>query len=450
MIIQQSQLGPLKKIGEGGQGDIFEVAPAVATLVKYGQPVVVKKYHAHKPPPAGAADGLVERAKWARSCDRAAQAELFQAAAWPLAVVKAGSALWGIVMPDMRPRYAAAMTLPSKEVKQILVSLQHVLEDDAYVQRRFGVAFDTTTRARVAEAMARSLAVMHRHGIIASDLSQANVLVALRRPHQVTFIDCDSMVFRGGEALSVVETPDWIMTSQFNERATTRAADQYKLALAILRLFTRSQSVSSLDAVMPGAGSGSRKVRDHVPAELHVPLTKALTTKQRITASAWVPMLKAVHSPPAKPKSATTAKPGKATSTSTSAKRPRTAAPTRKTARTSGAMKPAATTSTAAAKPTGSPPKSPGSAMPNPATARRSPPGTRPPYASPPARLSGLVPSKPASPPSATSPAPLVRAKPVSPPAPRRSALDEFIDDWGEFFVPAGIALVVLLIIVLA
>jgi hypothetical protein len=295
VIIQRSQLGALTRIGEGGQGVVFGAGAAVAGLVHYDEPVVVKQYHLHKPPRAGAADALVQRADWAQRCDDTTKAELFKAAAWPLAVIKDGAALWGLVMPDMRPRYSAPMVLPSGDTKSVLTCLEHVLKDDAYLLRRFGVPFDTSARARVAESVSQSLAVLHRHGVVASDLSHVNVLVSVRKPYSVTFIDCDSMVFRGREALTVVETPGWWVTSAFGERATSRAADQYKLALAIMRLFARSQSVTGLDDPVNASDPAGGKVRKHVPDPLHAPITRALTEQRRPTAGEWTQLVKSVR-----------------------------------------------------------------------------------------------------------------------------------------------------------
>jgi hypothetical protein len=455
VIIQRSQLGTLTKIGEGGQGDIFQLGPAVSKLVKYDAPVVAKKYHAHKPPRAGAADALVGRATWIRSCDEQARTELLQAAAWPLAVVKDGASLWGIVMPDMRPRYAAQMTLPSGGVKQILVSLEHVLKDDPYLKRRFDVAFDNSSRARVAEAMAKSLAILHRHGIVASDLSQANVLVGLKKPHHVTFIDCDSMVFQGREALTVVETPGWYMTGKFGEQPTTKAADQYKLALAIMRLFARSQSVTGLDDVLPGAGV---KVRDLVPDALHASITKAMTVKQRPTAGAWGQVLRTVGGNSAVK---TTPKPGKKAKAGADTKKP-TPPPSKTvwTAKPGGIVIPPtgsatrrpprrATTPPAPTTARAGTPKPPAVRVPPP----RRPPVVKPPTATPPpfydptARQvppAAVPPAKPVfptsyrppttppktTPPKTTPPKPA--AKPpinLTPPPPPPS--NDFWDEWG-------------------
>lgn len=294
MIVKLSQLAGLRTIGDGGQGDVLEVDPGLNRIVGYDDAVVVKRYHAHKRPPERAARELIERAAWAQSCVPDDKAALFAAAAWPLAVVTDGPQLWGIVMADMRPHFEAEITLPGGGTKMVLTALQHVLEDDAYLQRCFGVAFNTLARVRVAEAVASSLSVLHGHGIVASDLSHVNVLVALRPPYRATFVDCDSMVFRGSEALTAVQTPGWHMTLQFDESSAAVPADEYKLALAIMRLFARSQSVTGLDDALTAAGGGRRTVRDAVPAALHDTLARALTQADRPSAAEWRSSLEAI------------------------------------------------------------------------------------------------------------------------------------------------------------
>ena len=94
----------------------------------------------------------------------------------------------------------------------------------------------------------------------------------------VCFIDCDSMVFHGRQALAAVETSDWQIPSEFSEPPRTRAADDYKLGLLILRLFARSH-----DARRP-----ETHIR-HVPSELRGLLVRSLgaDARNRPPAGEW-------------------------------------------------------------------------------------------------------------------------------------------------------------------
>ena len=134
--------------------------------------------------------------------------------------------------------------------------------------RGLGVRLDTFTRAEVAERICDALAFLHRHAIVASDIAPNNLLVAFGESDEpaVCFIDCDSMVFCGRQALASVQTGDWEIPATFAEPPSTRAADAYKLGLVVLRLFARSH-----DARAPAPHTR------YVPAELHGLLARALS-----------------------------------------------------------------------------------------------------------------------------------------------------------------------------
>ena len=266
MLIKLSQLDLTTSIDSGGQGFIHEVDPALASAIGWPGSLIAKRYPQSLPEPALA--DFLHRVRWAGSLPAEARAELYRAAAWPLMVIEDHGALAGIVMPDERERFGARYTSPSEVTKTKLMSLEHVLSGDAYLQRRFDVKCDTYLRAVVAERLATALAVLHRHAIVASDISHKNVLVRLAEPYAVTFIDCDSMTFQGTTTLKLVETPDWEMPEEWGEQATTRAADAYKLGLGIMRLFARQQSLRDLDSAQA-----------HVPTALHHLIRIALSPR---------------------------------------------------------------------------------------------------------------------------------------------------------------------------
>jgi hypothetical protein len=285
LSVDLAALGLGMRIADGGQGAVFDPVSGLDPALTANGPVVVKLYAR----PVQAAALLEERIAWARALDGPARRDLYAVAAWPLALIRQGTSTAGIVMADMRPRFMASMTKPSGGSANVLLRLEHALEDDAYLKRRFGIDADTSTRALVAEVLAGALAVLHRHGIVASDFSHANLLLRLSAPPAAAFIDCDSMVFQGKLALRTVETPGWQITSSYNEIATTRTADLYKLGLAILRVFARSQSAEYSPANIA-----------HVPTPLRPLLTKALDGKPsgRPSAAEWQLALRTLHGKP--------------------------------------------------------------------------------------------------------------------------------------------------------
>ena len=265
------ELVPVSRVG--GQGRVYRPQFAPASLGE--GPVVVKLYR--RPPPADAGVVLAEMVAWDRALAPGERAWLHAVTAWPLAVAHAGPRAAGIVMRDVRGRFAVPFVMPSGRRERVLLTLEHLLGADGYLELRgLGVRLGTTRRAQVAERVCAGLAFLHGHGIAVSDIAPNNLLVAFGGAAEVCFIDCDSMAFRGRSALTTVQTGDWNLP--FAERPDTRAADAYKLGLVILRLFARSH-----DARVPAP-----HLR-YVPVELRDLLYRSLAEAgaNRPTAGEW-------------------------------------------------------------------------------------------------------------------------------------------------------------------
>jgi hypothetical protein len=256
------ELAPISRYG--GQGRVYR--PAVMPGGLGPGPVVVKLYR--RAPPAGADHVLREMVAWGHLLEPDQRTALQRVAAWPLAIVRRGQVAAGIAMPDVSGRFSAPFVVPSGRRERVLLTLEHLLGADDFLQLRgLGVRLDTFSRAEVAERICEALAFLHRHAIVASDIAPNNLLLAFGAGDEpeVCFIDCDSMVFHGRQALVSVQTGDWELPAEFSESPNTRAADAYKLGLVVLRLFARSH-----DARTAGA-----HVR-HVPVELRGLLARAL------------------------------------------------------------------------------------------------------------------------------------------------------------------------------
>ena len=256
------ELVPISRFG--GQGRVYR--PAVIPAGLGPGPVVVKLYR--RAPPVGAEHVLQEMVAWGRLLEPDQRTALQSVAAWPLALVRRGDVAAGIAMPDVSGRFSAPFVMPSGRRERVLLTLEHLLGADDFLQLRgLGVRLDTFSRAEVAERICAALAFLHRHAIVASDIAPNNLLIAFGAGDEpeVCLIDCDSMVFHGRQALTSVQTGDWELPPSFSELPNTRAADAYKLGLVILRLFARSH-----DARAAGA-----HVR-HVPVELRGLLARAL------------------------------------------------------------------------------------------------------------------------------------------------------------------------------
>ncbi len=276
MLVELSDLTRGARVGKGGQGTIYEVQASFLKRIGWHSAAVLKLYDSYLDPHA--LEAFDRRSEWAMELPPSVREDLFRAACWPLAAVSDRGKLAGIVMSDERPRHGVSIALPSGKHKEVLLCLEHLLKEDDYTERCFELSSNTRVRAKIAELMAGSLAVLHRHSIVVSDFSHRNVLVRLSEPYAVTLIDCDSMRFQGQSSLKPVETPDWDMPEAWNEPAASRSADAYKLGLAILRMFARKQNVRHLG-----------EAEQHVPTPLRPLLSDALARdpQQRPAAGRW-------------------------------------------------------------------------------------------------------------------------------------------------------------------
>lgn len=262
--VQLDAFGELEPISRlGGQGRVHRPA---CTPPQFGsQPVVVKLYR--RTPSAVAGRVLTAMVAWSWSLEPEERLRLHRMTTWPLTVVSSGLMPVGVAMCDVSDRFAVPFVMPSGRRERVLLALEHLLGGDSYLQQRGrDVALDTAMRARVGERISGALSYLHRQAIVVSDLAPSNLLVAFDRGlPSVCFIDCDSMVFRGEQALAPVETGDWDIPATFAEPARTRSADAYKLGLLMLRLFARSHDARAVEPHLP-----------YVPAELRGLLVRSL------------------------------------------------------------------------------------------------------------------------------------------------------------------------------
>lgn len=259
-----SEFGEIVPVGRpGGQGRVYRSQHAPAGLSD--GPVVVKLYR--RPPSTRAAGALAEMIAWRRALDGDQRRQLDRLAAWPLAIVNGADGPVGIAMHDVSGRFEVPFTMPSGRRQPVLLSLEHLLGSDDYLELRgLGVRLDTRMRAAVVERISGALAFLHRRAVIVADIAPNNLLIGFgARGPAACFIDCDSMVFHGRQALAPVETADWQLPGEFTEPRGTRSADAYKLGLVALRLFARSHDARALAPHVA-----------HVPRELRELLARSL------------------------------------------------------------------------------------------------------------------------------------------------------------------------------
>jgi serine/threonine protein kinase len=233
-VIQRDQLGPLSKIGQGGQGVVSQ-APNVKT--KFAASMVYKEYRTQARTgidftALAAMPALVEESLTYTQAER-----LISIAAWPCAIVEDNGAPTGFVMPAIPDAFFIALTTV-KGVSTTTAEFQHLLNHPSVLAAR-GIALDDAHRFTLLRETAFALVFLHRHGVCVGDISPKNLLFSLTPNEAVYFIDCDAMRVNTVSALPQVETPGWNAPS--GEELATIYTDTYKLGLLGLRLLTGDQ-----------------------------------------------------------------------------------------------------------------------------------------------------------------------------------------------------------------
>jgi serine/threonine protein kinase len=274
-VIDRDKLGVLNKIGQGGQGVVYQ-APNVTTT--FASSMVYKEYKAQAL--AGidftalaAMPALVEE-----SLSYAQAERLISIAAWPCRIVEDASAPAGFVMPAIPQKFFIPLTTV-KGVAQTTAEFQHLLNHPTVLVAR-GITIDDVQRCTLLREVASGLAFLHKHGVCVGDISPKNLLFSLTPHEGVYFIDCDAARINGVSALPHVETPGWEVPA--GEELATIYSDTYKLGLLALRLLAGDQ-----DTTNPGHLPAT------TPAMLRQIVTDTLTNEpvQRPLPEAWTYVL---------------------------------------------------------------------------------------------------------------------------------------------------------------
>lgn len=234
--LQRSQLGALTKIGQGGQGIVYD-APGFRT--KFTDSMVFKEYkpEALRDMDFSALRAMPELVEESMSYDDAER--LVSLAAWPCALVEKDGQPIGQVMPAIPDRFTMPLTT-AKGVSQVNAEIQHLLNHSSMLKAR-GIEITDAQRYSLLRAIAADLAFLHDHAICVGDISPKNLLFALSPREGAYFIDCDTMNVNGISALPQVETPGWEVPD--GEPLATVYSDSFKLGLLALRLLVGDQDV---------------------------------------------------------------------------------------------------------------------------------------------------------------------------------------------------------------
>ena len=191
-----------RKLGEGGEGAVFEVA---------GQPTLVAKVY-HEPP-------SVQKGRKLHGMAEASSPPLAAVSAWPQDVLmERGGRVRGLLMPAVRGH---------REI--------HDLYGPSSRKAEFPDA-DFRFLVHVATNVARAFTVIHTQGHVVGDINHSGVLVS--KTGTVQLIDCDSFQVRvGGEThRCLVGVPDFTPPELQGTSFETvdRTADHDGFGLAVL------------------------------------------------------------------------------------------------------------------------------------------------------------------------------------------------------------------------
>jgi eukaryotic-like serine/threonine-protein kinase len=236
-FIDRDRLGVLTKIGQGGQGTVYQ-APNART--QFAESMVYKEYKTASGAATVDYTALAAMPALVEESLTVAQAKrLIALAAWPCALVQHGDTSTGFVMPAIPAVFFTALSTAKGTTT---AEIQHLLNHPSVLAAR-GISIDDAQRYQLLRETATTLTFLHQHGVIVGDISPKNLLYALGPHPGVYFIDCDAMRVGGVSALPQLETPGWAVPA--GEELATVASDTYKLGLLALRLLAGDQHATN-------------------------------------------------------------------------------------------------------------------------------------------------------------------------------------------------------------
>jgi len=197
-----------KKIGSGGEGDVYEIAP-------HRMDVLAKIYH--KPLTA-------ERQEKLRVMVSGCNDELKEFSAWPLDLIHAGKNghVCGFVMPRIT------------DCEPI-----HKVYGPSHRKEAFPNA-DWKFLVRTAKNLAAAFYIIHKYGYVIGDVNEGNILVTKKAC--VRLIDCDSFQVKAHDRIYHCEvgvpqfTPPELQKSKDFKMLRTQNHDNFGLAILIFLL----------------------------------------------------------------------------------------------------------------------------------------------------------------------------------------------------------------------
>jgi len=270
ITLSSLHVGPL--VGSGGQGDVYELTSGPGRLLKrYRAGVAVDE------------SGLGALVDWRGHLSPKDQSVIDKHTAWPLDVVNCEDGTYGILMNRAPLEYWHAVegdTLPRD------LSWAFMVDAARFVGLQpappLGAVLMMVQIATVFD-------VFHRNGVSYGDLSATNILWTGGSRPSVLLIDCDAAGVAGQpRALQEAQTPLWNCPWPGVEG---QERDEYKLAIAFLRLFFRYEgpiSDTTRNIQVPAYPPVTQDAADLLGAGLR-------QVSIRPAAADWLPALRQLH-----------------------------------------------------------------------------------------------------------------------------------------------------------
>ncbi|MET9609098.1 hypothetical protein ABZZ17_29240 [Streptomyces sp. NPDC006512] len=223
-----SSLRPLRKVGDGGQGE-------VSTLE--GLPGLL--YKSYREPHRVAGDALSRLVSVRLALTPTERFRLDASAAWPLCRVVDAGRVTGFLMHEA----PASMRWSAGDGTERLTELAFLLRPAKPAWQ--GVLQPTPAeRYALVSALVELVDGLHAAGLVVGDVSQANVLWTVRPEPAVYLLDCDGIRLSGSApVLAQADTPDW--NDPLAPAGTvTVDSDRYKAALALGRILAQDPYVA--------------------------------------------------------------------------------------------------------------------------------------------------------------------------------------------------------------
>ncbi|MCT2582395.1 hypothetical protein [Actinophytocola gossypii] len=228
--VRLGDLGPVRRIADGGQGAVYRPARPGGLLVKlYHEDVAVD------------ADELAALIALPARFPPAARRLVGTSTAWPRGRVFDRGRCVGLLMREAPRRFATSLAGSAR-----LLELQFLLYPRRAMWRELALP-SADGRRGLAVRYARLFDTLHGNGVLLGDVSMRNLLWSTAGGAGVFALDCDGFRVLGRRpAVRPASTAGWLDPAARPGEASLDT-DRYKLALVVLRLLLADHAATPAD-----------------------------------------------------------------------------------------------------------------------------------------------------------------------------------------------------------